>query len=170
VDRKQLEHIVGAAGALTRVTEWIVLDATRNAAEMYAPEEPRATRMVEASIGEGSPFHKRFGYCARGIKAPVLPWFWRQRAITIIVHGTMGRCVSAADAAVARLAAGQEATLLDRELLQELKPSIARRISAMDTGRTTPPPASPRTDRRARTRGTRRRPAPRARRYDRAAP
>jgi hypothetical protein len=170
MDRKQLEHIVGAAGALTRVTEWVVLDATGNVAVMFAPEHPWAAKMVSASIGEGSTFHKRFGYCARGVKAAVLPWFWRQRAASMIVRGTLGTCVSAADAAIARLVAGEEAELLDRDLLQELKPSIARRISALDTGRTTRRPASPRTNRRARTRDTPRRRAPRARRYARAAP
>ena len=170
MDRKQLEHVVAAAGALTRVTEWVVLDASGSVAELYAPEHAWAAKMVSASIGQGSAFHKRFGYCARGVKAPVLPWFWRQRATSIVVQGALGACVSAADAAIARLAAGEKAELLDRELLQELEPSVARRISAMDTARRTRRQASPRSNRRARTRGPPRRRAPRARRCARAAP
>ena len=132
--RAALEHILRAAGAVTRVREWIVLDATSDQAELYAPEHAWAAKMLDASVGEGSLFHKRFGYCARGVKPPVLPRFWRERAMTILsdtTAGTSGTCMSAADAAIARLAAGREAAMTPdalRELLDELKPAVARRV------------------------------------------
>jgi hypothetical protein len=134
MERAQLEHILKAAGAITRVSDWIVLDATSDAAELYAPDRRWATKMVDLSIGEGSLFHRRFGYFARGVKPPVLPRFWRERATTILsdaTAGTAGTCLSPRDAAIARLAEGRDAFVRPeelRELLEELDPATARRL------------------------------------------
>jgi hypothetical protein len=148
MQRADLEHILRAAGAITRVSQWIVFDASSSAAELYAPDHAWATRLLDASIGEKSAFHKRFGYYARGVKPPVLPKFWRERAMTILspaTGGVAGTCPSAADVAVSRLAAGRDVSVRHHqlcELLQELPPAVARRvearlrrISATDTGR-----------------------------------
>ena len=45
--RAALEHILRAAGAVTRVREWIVLDATSDQAELYAPEHAWAAKMLD---------------------------------------------------------------------------------------------------------------------------
>ena len=135
MERSNLEHILRAAGALTRVSQWIVLEAPE-CAELWAPDHPWAGGLVGASIGEKSPFHRRFGYFARGVKPAVLPRFWRERAMTILSQataGTAGTCPSAADVAIARLAAGRQVAVQAdeiRPLLEELEPATARKVAA----------------------------------------
>jgi hypothetical protein len=137
VKRSELEHVLRAAGAITGVSEWVivgsqaVLGALPDAPEdllvsqevdLYAPDNEEASDLVDGSIGEKSPFHESFGYYGHGVGAETatLPSRWQERAVTIqspSTGGVTGICPSPADLAVSKLAAWREK---DREFLVAL--------------------------------------------------
>jgi hypothetical protein len=126
--RDQLEHILRAAGAITGRREWVlvgsqaILGAVPNAPEeitisdeldLYAPEDERASDLIDGSIGERSPFHETFGYYAHGVGAQTatLPPRWKERAVTVrsaATAGVAGICPHPSDLAVSKLAAWRE--------------------------------------------------------------
>lgn len=66
--------------------------------------------VIDAQLGELSPFHDAFGFYVHGasIDAAVLPTGWRRRAIAVRndnTRNTTGRCVEAHDLAVSKLVA-----------------------------------------------------------------
>ena len=80
--RSELEHILRAAGAISGVSEWVIIgsqailgafpDSPREIVvsqevDLYAPGDESASDLVDGSIGEKSPFHETFGYYAHGV-------------------------------------------------------------------------------------------------------
>jgi hypothetical protein len=128
VKREQVEHILRAAGAITGHREWVlvgsqaILGAVPDAPEeitvseeldLYAPEDERASDLIDGSIGERSPFHETFGYYAHGVGAETatLPSRWKDRAVAIrseATGGVTGICPHPSDLAVSKLAAWRE--------------------------------------------------------------
>ena len=126
--RRELEHVLRAAGAITGVSTWVVvgsqaiLGAVPNApaellvsqeADIYAPGDEAASDLVDGSIGERSPFHESFGYYAHGVGAEtaILPSRWRERAVEVrneATAGVTGICPHPSDLAISKLAAWRE--------------------------------------------------------------
>lgn len=144
--RGDLEHVLRAAGAITGVTEWIVvgsqaiLGAVPDApaeligseeVDLYAPNDESASDLVDGSIGERSPFHETFGYYAHGVgdETAVFPRDWQTRAVVVRsseTGGVTGICPHPSDLAVSKLAAWREK---DREFVEAL---LRHRITTTD--------------------------------------
>ena len=126
--RRQLEHILRAVSAVTEETEIVVLGS--QAILGFSPDVPKEllvsmeadvfplkavekADIIDGTIGELSPFHEAYGYYAHGIapESSVLADGWMERALRIqspAMRGTVGICLSPADLAVSKLAAGRE--------------------------------------------------------------
>ncbi|SPF39827.1 conserved hypothetical protein [Candidatus Sulfopaludibacter sp. SbA4] len=135
--RVQLEHIIRAAGTIADVNDIVVIGSQSILGEFPdAPAEllvsseadvfPRAhaerTDMIDAAIGQGSPFERAFGYFAHGVDetTAILPEGWRDRLILVTGENTRfvrGWCLEVHDLAIAKYAAGREK---DREFTRAL--------------------------------------------------
>lgn len=74
---------------------------------------PDLADLIDGAIGEGSPFHERFGYYAQGVgpDTAVLPIGWESRMVKIQGIGTdlkIGWRLEPTDLAASKLAAGRE--------------------------------------------------------------
>lgn len=129
--RQQLEHILRAAAAITGADEVVVVGS--QAVLGSYPDAPRAltwsmeadvftfrstgdAHLIEGSIGEGSTFHRTFGYFGHGVgeETSTLPRGWRDRLVPVKTEntgGATGLCLEVHDLAVAKLAAGREKDL-----------------------------------------------------------
>jgi len=125
--RAELEHLVRAAAAITNRHEIVVigsksiLGSCPNVPEdflfsqgacLYLLEDPDLRDVIDGSIGEGSPFHERFGYYAQGVdeKTAVLPAGWKERLVRIQNANTgfrVGLCLDPHDLAASRLFAAR---------------------------------------------------------------
>jgi hypothetical protein len=128
VNRRQVEHVLRAAAAISEETEFIVVGSQAAlvqhqrlpAAMLRSPEldlyparRPELADMIDGSIGEGSPFHRTFGYYGQGVgpETAKLPAGWRDRAFRLSNDGTRGAVAIAPelhDLCVAKLVAGRE--------------------------------------------------------------
>jgi hypothetical protein len=128
VNRRQLEHILRAAGAITDEREIVVLGSQAVLASFEdVPEElqasveadafplraPEKADLIDGTLGELSPFHDTHGYYAHGItpESTVLPDGWQDRLVRLespATQGVTGLCLAPADVAVSKLAAGRE--------------------------------------------------------------
>lgn len=128
MQRKELEHLIRAAAAITDQYEIMVvgsqsiLGAMPNApevllqsmeADVYPLHRPDLADLIDGSIGELSPFHDRFGYYAQGVgpETAVLPAGWASRVVKIQNGNTdlkIGYCLDPNDLAASKLAAGRE--------------------------------------------------------------
>jgi hypothetical protein len=162
--REQLEHAIRAAGAICNDSELYIVgsqailggapdahpDLLRSMEVDIAPKNhPELESLIEGSIGELSPFHKKFGFYADGVELSgiVLPDGWQQRTIAVEnanTSGIRGLCREAADLAVSKLAAGREKDVdFVRVLLRErlvLSSTLHARIDlipALDASRST---------------------------------
>ena len=129
--RHQLEHILRAAGAITDETEIVVLgsqailgsfpDAPESLcrsmeADAFPLHAPGKADLIDGTIGELSPFHETHGYYAHGIEpdSTVLAEGWQNRLVKIVTpatRGITGLCLSPADLAISKLAAGRDKDL-----------------------------------------------------------
>lgn len=129
--RHELEHVVAAAGAVTGEREIVVVgsqavlgsypDAPAELlrsmeADVYPLEAPARAIEIDGALGDGSPFHRAYGYYARGVgpetaKAPV---GWQQRLIRVEIPVRPGApqratalCLEPHDLVLAKCAAGR---------------------------------------------------------------
>lgn len=126
--RKELEHLIRAAAAITDQYEIMVigsqsiLGSVPNApefllqsmeADVYPLHRPDLADLIDGAIGELSPFEDRFGYYAQGVgpETAVLPVGWEGRVVKIQNENTdlkIGYCLEPHDLAASKLAAGRE--------------------------------------------------------------
>jgi hypothetical protein len=126
--RKELEHLIRAAAAITDQYEIMVigsqsiLGAVPNApaqllqsmeADVYPVHRPDLADLIDGAIGELSPFEERFGYYAQGVgpETAVLPAGWQERLVKIQNQNTdlkIGYCLEPHDLAASKLAAGRD--------------------------------------------------------------
>ena len=129
--RTDLEHIIRAAGSIADSQQLVVIGSqailgsfpdapaeltASQEADTYPLEAPEKADLIDGSIGEKSPFHETFGYYAHGVgpETAVLPRSWRSRLVPVRnenTRGVTGLCLSPADLAVSKLAAGREKDL-----------------------------------------------------------
>jgi len=137
VRRRDLEHIIRAAGAIAESAELIVLGSQAILAaypdapgqllvsqevDVYPRDDPSKADLIDGSIGELSPFHEQFGYYAHGVgpDTATLPPDWQARLIPVQnenTGGVKGLCLHPSDLAVSKLVAGREK---DRQFVADL--------------------------------------------------
>jgi hypothetical protein len=131
ITRAGLEHIIRAAGTIADVNDIVVVDSqavlgefpdapaeflVSNEADVFPRQHPERSDLIDASIGEGSPFQRTFGYYAHGDDetTSILPAGWRDRLILVSGENTRqvrGWCLEVHDLAIAKYAAGREKDL-----------------------------------------------------------
>ena len=129
--RPDLEHIIRAAGTIADVEDLIVIGSqavlgafpdappellVSNEADVFPRGHPDRSDLIDATIGEGSPFQNLFGYYAHGVAetTAVLPEGWRDRLVLISGENTRfirGWCLEVHDLAIAKYVAGREKDL-----------------------------------------------------------
>lgn len=148
--RPQLEHVLRAAAGITGTDEFVVIGsqailgqfarpppelAISIEADLFTWRSPEDANLIDGSIGEGSPFHKAFGYHAHGVaeETAVLPAGWKERLVPLRnanTGGATGLCLEAHDLAISKLVAGREKDLeyvaalarhriIDRRILED---------------------------------------------------
>ena len=131
VKRSQIEHIIRSATNIGDVHEIIIigsqsilgkfpnppqpLDQSMEV-DIIVPGHPHISEIIDGAIGEGSPFHKHFGYHAHGVdeSTAILPRGWQERLIKIQNENTdlrIGWCLDPTDLACAKLIAHREKDL-----------------------------------------------------------
>jgi hypothetical protein len=132
VKREQLEHILRAASRIVDERDFLVvgsaavlatfgddqlpLEASRSDEADIAPyNDPDGAKslMVEGSLGQGSQFHRTFGYYADGVdfRTAIAPTGWQDRLVSFATPGCgdgRGWCLERHDLAAAKLAAGRQ--------------------------------------------------------------
>jgi hypothetical protein len=123
-----------------------------NEADVFPRRHPERSDLIDATIGEGSPFERSFGYYAHGVdeSTSVLPRGWRDRLVRVENANTRsvrGWCLEVHDLAIAKHAAGREKdieftgvlaahgmvrreTLLERAAQTEMPDGLRQRILA----------------------------------------
>lgn len=82
-------------------------------ADFFPLHRPDLADVIDGAIGEGSPFHDRFGYYAQGVgpETAILPSGWELRVVKIQNANTdlkIGVCLDPHDLAASKLAAGRD--------------------------------------------------------------
>ncbi len=131
---RPMEHIIRAVGAIlgrneillagsqaywascTRVPPPDLLSSMAADILFVSDEADDADRLIDGSIGEGSPFHDTFGFYAHGVNDILvkLPDGWRQRLVSfssINTNGVVAKCLDPYDLLVVKLIAGREKDL-----------------------------------------------------------
>lgn len=126
--RRELEHLIRAAAAVTDQVEIVVvgsqsiLGAVPDAPEVllqsreadcYPLHRPDLADVIDGAIGELSPFDERFGYYAQGVgpDTSILPEGWESRLVKVQNENTdlkIGYCLEPHDLAASKLAAGRD--------------------------------------------------------------
>lgn len=166
--RLQLEHIIRAAAMIANDDDIIVAgsqailgqfpDAPAEVlisreAGVYPMHHPDRADLIDGSMGDGSPFHRHFGYAdGVGEDTSVLPQGWRSRLIRVEsenTRGARGWCLEVHDLAIAKHVAGREKDIdftADNSRLAQS--SDSRKAPRPDPRRRSPPPAYRATHRR----------------------
>ena len=129
--RRQLEHLLRAAGEIAADDEIVVIGSQAilgqfpNApasmrvsveADLFPLNHPERADLIDGSIGELSPFHETFGYYAQGVaeETALLPQGWKERLVIIQnenTRGVKGLCLEVHDLLVSKAIAGREKDL-----------------------------------------------------------
>ena len=157
MQRKDLEHLIRAAAAITDQYEIVIigsqsiLGAVPNPptfllqsmeADMYPLHRPDLADLIDGAIGELSPFEERFGYYAQGVgpETAILPAGWEARLVKIQNQNTdlkIGYCLDPHDLAASKLAAGRDkdwpyvATMIRHKLITDN--TIKERLALLPT-------------------------------------
>jgi hypothetical protein len=135
--REELEHIIRASGDITDQYEFVIVGSqsilgpvpcpedvfTVSAeADIYPLQAPELAEKIDGAIGEGSQFHRTYGYYAQGVgpSTALLPKDWMSRVHRVQnsnTNGRVGYCLDVADLFLSKAAAGREK---DREFCMAL--------------------------------------------------
>jgi len=129
--KKSIDHILRAAAEVTKQTRFVLVGSAAVIArakhipldmmvtpeiDIYAPDADDvelASELIDGSIGQGSPFHNRFGYYGDGVSPATakMPIDWKTRAIEYAgaeCPGVVAVVPEENDVALAKLAAWRE--------------------------------------------------------------
>ena len=126
--RPQLEHIIRAAGTIADDDDVVVIGSqailgefpdapgeflVSNEAVVFPRSRVERSDLIDATIGEGSPFQNSFGYYAHGVDytTAVLPERWRNRLVLVTgenTRGIRGWCLEVHDLAISKYVAGRD--------------------------------------------------------------
>ena len=127
MQRHELEHILRACAGITGRDRFVVIGSqavlgqfpeapaellVSREADVFCPDDPEATDLIDGTIGEMSPFEQTFHYYAHGVaeETAVLPAGWKERLIPVkssSTGGATGYCLEVHDLAVSKLVAGR---------------------------------------------------------------
>lgn len=131
MNRKQFEHVIAAAANILAEDEFVVigsqavLGAVSAApesmlismeADVYPVKEPERAIEVDGAMGDGSMFHRQFGYYAHGVgpETAKVPKGWPDRLVPVEVQPRPGSprrpvayCLEIHDLVLSKLAAGR---------------------------------------------------------------
>lgn len=125
--REQLEHVIRAAASIAEDDEIVIIGSqsilgqfpdappallVSNEADVFPRNHPERWDLVDGSIGEGSPFHRTFGYYAQGVNegTAILPSGWKARLVRVHgprTRGATGLCLEVHDLLLSKYAAGR---------------------------------------------------------------
>jgi hypothetical protein len=125
--RSDFEHLIRAAGAIADDRQLIVIGShpilgqfpdapvallASMEAGIYPKNKQELAEVVDAAIGEGSFFHRQFGYYAQGVGpgTATLPDGWEARLVPIRnanTAGIEGLCLEVHDLAISKYVAGR---------------------------------------------------------------
>jgi hypothetical protein len=129
MERSELEHIIRASAEITQEYEFVIIgsqsilgqyphapDLFKASAEadIYPLKAPELADLIDAGIGEGSPFHDAYGYYAQGVgpETAWLPRGWFERVHRVQSdHGTngfLGLCLDVTDLFMSKAVAARE--------------------------------------------------------------
>ena len=126
--RKQLEHVIGAAAAISEDDEIVVVGSqailgqfpdaptellVSNEVDVFPRHHPERADLIDGSIGELSPFHETFGYYAQGVgpETATPPPGWESRLVLVrspATRGASGLCLEVHDLALSKYVALRE--------------------------------------------------------------
>lgn len=128
--REQFDHVLRAAAAVVR-DEIVVVGSqavhgtvddppaalvTSLEVDVYPLHDPARAADIDGALGDGSPFHRTYGYYAHGVgpETIVAPAGWEQRLVRRTLPAVRRRdgavtgwCLSLEDLMLAKLAAGR---------------------------------------------------------------
>ncbi|MFN9449820.1 MAG: DUF6036 family nucleotidyltransferase [Rubrivivax sp.] len=126
--REELEHIIRASGDITNQYEFVIVGSqallgsvpcpetvftVSMEADIYPLQAPELADLIDGAIGEGSNFHKTYGYYAQGVgpETATLPGNWMTRVHRLQNGNTrdrVGYCLDVLDLFMAKAAAARE--------------------------------------------------------------
>ncbi|MFL5833959.1 MAG: DUF6036 family nucleotidyltransferase [Solirubrobacterales bacterium] len=125
-----LEHVVAAAAQVSDEVEFVVIGSQAvlaaddpptellrsMEADLYPLHAPEKAEAIDASLGDGSPFHRTYGYYAHGVgpETAKAPAGWENRLIALSIppraasnKGATALCLEAHDLILAKCARGE---------------------------------------------------------------
>jgi hypothetical protein len=128
VQREELEHLIRAAGDVTREYSFIIVGSQSilgsipappaeltmsMEADLYPRDAPEKADLIDGQLGEGSSFHVRFGFYGQGVgpETAVLPEGWEERLHRVQNANTNlfeGWCLDVADLFMAKAVANRD--------------------------------------------------------------
>lgn len=156
MQRHELEHIIRASAGITGRNRFIIVGSqavlgqfpdapaellVSREADIYCPEDPSSTDLIDGTIGELSPFEQSFRYYAHGVgpETAVVPAGWESRLVAVhseFTGGATAFCLEVHDLAISKLVAGREkdflfvAALFRHGMVQ--LPVLAERLAATE--------------------------------------
>ena len=131
MNREQFEHLIAAAAQIIDLDEFVVVGSqavlgavaevpesmlVSMEADVYPLRQPARAVEVDGAIGDGSQFHRSFGYYAHGVgpETAKLPRGWEARRLRVEVSARVGSkrkpvayCPEIHDLVLSKLAAGR---------------------------------------------------------------
>lgn len=128
----QFEHLIGAAANVVDEDEFVVVgsqavlgsypDAPEPLlqsmeADLYPRKSPEKAEAIDGALGDGSQFHRTFGYYAHGVgpETAKAPEGWEARLVSVPVaprpgsgRSAVALCLEVHDLVLAKCAAGRE--------------------------------------------------------------
>lgn len=132
MQRHELEHVVAAAANVVKQDEFVVIgsqailgthpyapDSLLRSMEVdiYPAANPERAMEIDGALGDGSPFHRSFGYYAHGVgpETVTAPAGWEDRLVRVPVPARPGSkrapaalCLESHDLVLAKCAAGRD--------------------------------------------------------------
>lgn len=129
---EQFAHVVGAAANVVGEDEIVVvgsqavLGTHRDApgpllrsmeADVYPRKSPEKAEAIDGALGDGSQFHRTFGYYAHGVgpETAKAPRGWEERLVRVAIgrrpssrHRPVALCLAMTDLMLAKCVAGRE--------------------------------------------------------------
>jgi hypothetical protein len=132
MQRDQLEHVISAAATVVKEDDFVVIGSQAILgsypdapdpllrsieADIYPLESPEKAEIIDGALGDGSQFHRTYGYYAHGVGPETAkpPAGWEERLVAVRVperiagHGpSVALCLEVHDLVLAKCAAGRD--------------------------------------------------------------
>lgn len=130
--RNQFEHVIAAAANVISEDEFVVIGSqailgstsavpdsmlVSMEADIYPAREPARAIEIDAALGDGSPFHRQFGYYAHGVgpETAKAPAGWQERLVRLDIpprprsyRRPVAFCLERHDLVLSKLVAGRD--------------------------------------------------------------